>query len=265
MERFFLSLLLLWSCCFGSAGAQDLEFRQAGKKPVRFSLAQLKKQSPAVTVKLEGGVDNYWALPLAPLLSKAYGPKLYGDDVTYVFVCKDGYRAPVKAGELQKFSAYLAFATSDGRPFQRGDKKLAPFYLIWDSQRYPQRTREASWPYQVVAVERASFSQAYAKVLPPPKASPQVMRGFGLFRKHCLSCHQINGQGGSMAIDLNAPFSVTEYIQKPYLAKLIEDPSTVRHGSTMPALKVEPKLRKQAIQDIIAYLESKARQRRGQK
>lgn len=265
MERFFFFLLAMWFCCLGPAHSQDLEFRQKGKKPVRHSLAQLKQQSPAVTVKLEGGLDNYWALPLTPLLAKAYGPNLYGDDVTYIFVCKDGYRAPVKADELQKFPAFLAFAAADGRPFQRGDKKLAPFYLIWDSQRHPQRTHEASWPYQVVAVERASFTEAYAKVLPPPKSSPQVTRGFALFRKHCLSCHQINGQGGSMAIDLNAPHSVTEYIQKPYLARLIDDPGKVRHRSTMPPLDPSVKDRKQAIQDLIAYLEAKARQRRGQK
>lgn len=67
-----------------------------------------------------------------------------------------------------------------------------------------------------------------------------------------------------MAIDLNAPSSVTEYIQKPYLVRLIEDPRKVRHGSTMPPLDVAPKDRKQAIEDIIDYLEAKARQRRGQ-
>lgn len=245
------------------AGAQDLELRQSGKPLAHFSLAQLKKIATPTTLRLDAGTHNYWVLPLKPLLAKAYGPKAYGEDITFLFVCRDGYRSPVKAEEIRILPAYLAFAASDGQPFELEKKPLGPFYLVWDSEKFPERKLGGNWPYQVVAIDRASFSQAYAATLPPPKSSAQVKHGFAVFRKKCLSCHQINGQGGSMAIDLNQPVSVTEYIKAPYLHKIISDPSKVRGRATMPALDPRFPHREQAIKDIIAYLQAKAEQRRG--
>lgn len=255
--RYLLILLML-----GVAGAESLEFRQGSKKVASFSLNELKKISPPAALRLDGGTRNYWTLPVGPLLARAYGKDPYGEDITFVFVCSDGYRSPVKAEDLKKYPAYLAFSSSDSKPFVAEGKKLDPYYLVWDTQKYPALKTMANWPYQVVAIERATFSQAYSAVLPPPKSKPEVERGFQLFRKHCLSCHQINGQGGFMGVDLNRPYSVTEYFQKPYLSKLIDNPTSVRGRATMPALVAGLPNRKQAIADIIAYLEAKAAQRR---
>jgi len=252
-------------CLAVAAGAQDLELRQGGKAMTHFSLAQLKRIATPQALSLDGASHNYWAVPIKPLLEKAYGKKAYGEDITFVFVCKDGYRSPVKAEEVKQLPAFLAFATSDGKPFELDNKPLGPFYLVWDSQRYPERKFGANWPYQVVAIDRAPFSQAYSAVLAPPKSSPEVKHGFALFRKHCLSCHQINGQGGNMGVDLNSPTSVTEYIKKPYLARLIDNPQGLRHRATMPGLDQSLPNRTQAIRDIVAYLEAKAAQRRASK
>jgi mono/diheme cytochrome c family protein len=257
--------LLCFLMMLGVAGAESLEMRQGSKTVARYTLSDLKAISPAAALRLDNGAANYWTIPMGPLLSKAFGKNAYGEDITFVFVCSDGYRSPVKAEDLKKYPAYLAFATSDGKPFVAEGKKLDPFYLVWDTQKYPALKTTANWPYQVVAIERATFSQAYSAVLPPPKCKPEVTRGFQLFRKHCLSCHQINGQGGFMGVDLNSPSSVTEYIQKPYLSKLIDNPSSVRNRATMPPLAQGLPNRKQAIADIIAYLEAKAAQRRATK
>lgn len=248
-----------------AAQADDLEMRQSGKAVTHFSLQQLKAISSPQALRLDGGIHNYWAIPIQPLLEKVYGKAAYGEDITFVFVCRDGYRSPVKAEELKRLPAYLAFASSDSKPFVLEDKPLGPFYLIWDSERYPERKVGGNWPFQVVAIDRASFSQAYAATLPPPKSSPAVAHGFAVFRKHCLSCHQINSQGGNMGVDLNSPYSVTEYFQKPYLYKLIDNPQKLRNRATMPGLDRSLPNRKQAIQDIIAYLEAKAAQRRASK
>lgn len=248
-----------------AAGAQDLEMRQSGKELTHFSLAQLKAIAPPQALKLDEGSKNYWVLPVKPLLDKVYGPKAYGEDIAFVFVCRDGYRSAVKAEELKVLPAYLAFSSSDSKPFMLGDKKLGPYYLVWDSEQYPERKVGGNWPYQVVAIDRVSFSQAYSATLPPPRSSPQVQHGFALFRKNCLSCHQINGQGGNMAVDLNRPYSVTEYIKKPYLQKLIDNPQKVRARATMPPLSQAIAKRSQAILDIIAYLEAKAAERRNSK
>lgn len=254
--------LLVWIALTSLAGAQDLEMRQSGKALAHFSLAELKKIATPTTLRLDAGAKNYWVVPVKPLLEKAYGTKAYGEDITFLFVCRDGYRSPVKSEEIRVLPAYLAFASSDGKPFELEKKPLGPFYLVWDSEKYPERKLGGNWPYQVVAIDRANFSQAYAATLPPPKSSPQVKHGFAVFRKKCLSCHQINGQGGSMGIDLNQPVSVTEYIKKPYLHKIISDPSKVRGRATMPALDPNFPHRERAIQDIIAYLDAKAAQRR---
>ncbi|MBN9417795.1 MAG: c-type cytochrome [Candidatus Eremiobacteraeota bacterium] len=254
--------LLFLLCLTQFAWGQDLELRRSGKALAHFSLAELKKIATPTTLRLDGGARNYWVVPVKPLLEKVYGPKAYGEDVTFLFVCRDGYRSPVKAEEVRVLPAYLAFSTSDGKPFELENKPLGPFYLVWDSEKYPERKLGGNWPFQVVAIDRANFSQAYAATLPPPKSSAQVKHGFAVFRKKCLSCHQINGQGGSMAIDLNQPLSVTEYIKKPYLHKIISDPSKVRGRATMPALDSKFPKREQAIKDIIAYLEAKAEQRR---
>ena len=242
--------------------AQDLEMRQGGKALQRLSLKQLKTISAPQTLRLDAGTHNYWVLPIGPVLDKVYGKNAYGQDITFVFVCKDGYRSPVKSEELKRLPAYLAFATSDSKPFVLENKPLGPFYLVWDSQRYPERKEGGNWPFQVVAIDRATFSQAYSRTLPPPKSSAQVNRGFAVFRKHCLSCHQINGQGGNMAVDLNSPYSVTEYFQTPYLYKLIDNPQKLRNRATMPALDRSIPHRSQVIKDIVAYLQAKAAQRR---
>jgi mono/diheme cytochrome c family protein len=247
------------------AAAEELELRQSGKTLAHYSLQQLKAISPPQTLRLDGGSHNYWTIPIQPLLDKVYGKSAYGQDITFVFVCRDGYRSPVKSEDLKRLPAYLAFASSDSKPFRLENKPLGPFYLVWDSQRYPERKTGGNWPYQVVAIDRATFSQAYAATLPPPKSSPQVQRGFGVFRKHCLSCHQINGQGGNMGVDLNSPYSVTEYFHKKYLAQLIDNPQKLRGRATMPGLDASLPQRAQAIQDIIAYLEAKAAQRRALK
>ncbi len=242
-----------------AAAAQDLDVRREGKSLKRLSLKQLKAEFPSQTLVLDQGLRKYWVLPLRPLLEKVYGKLSSDADTTFVFVCKDGYRAPVPAPELLRYPSFLAYACSDGKEFRWEGKELGPFYLVWDTQRFPQREKDGSWPYQVVAIEQASFARAYSKVALGPQATPQQKRGLALFRKHCLSCHSINGQGGHLGVDLNSPVSVTEYIQPAYLARIIDNPKAVRHGASMPGL--DPKLpqRAQAIADLIAYLKAKAR------
>lgn len=255
----------LFLCLTGLSAGQELELRQGGKTIAHYPLKTLKELAPPQALKLDGGTHNYWVLPLQPILAKAFGKNPYGEDITFVFVCSDGYRSPVKAEDLKKFPAFLAFESSDSKPFRLGDKELGPYYLVWDSERYPERKLGANWPFQVTAIERATFSQAYSGVIPPPKSSAQVLHGFALFRKHCLSCHQINGQGGNMGVDLNSPASVTEYIQPAYLKKIISNPASVRNQATMPGLDQGLPHRPQAIEDIVAYLRAKAEQRRRSK
>ena len=89
-----------------------------------------------------------------------------------------------------------------------------PSYLVWlspldDPEEYP-------WPYQVVAIELVSSSDALAG-LDPDGSNP----GHALFVTHCLKCHAINGIGGTYGPELNSPCSVTEYWNPRLLSRFI--------------------------------------------
>lgn len=255
----FRSLLCLALCALPVL-ASPLTVQRRGKPAQSWTLESLKKSFGHRVVEAKGQL--YQAVPLQPLLRQTYGKALGDDDVTYMMVCSDGYRSPVRATDLVKHPAFLAYASADKHPFRMEGKPLGPFFLVWDTKRNPERSHEAPWPFQITSLERTSFSDLYGRTLPPPRASAQVLHGFTLFRRHCLSCHQVNGQGGAMAIDLNSPQSVTEYIRPEYLKRIISNPQKVRGRATMPGLDPTLPNRQQAIDDIVAYLRAKAAQRR---
>jgi mono/diheme cytochrome c family protein len=240
-----------------AGSAQELDFRKQGKSVLKLSLASLRKYPGATKLSLNHGRENYLVVPIGPLLKQAYGDP-FGHSPDFFFVCSDGYRAAVPSAELQKYPAYIAFGRSDNKPFVEPKelKKLAPFYLVWDSNRFPDRKSLGSWPFQVIAIDRESLAERYPLV-PPIKSNPQVTRGFRAFCKYCISCHQINGQGGQMAVDLNYPHNVTEYFKEEYILKLIDNPQAIRGRATMPGLKADIPHRKEMIADILAYLKAK--------
>lgn len=246
---------------YQAALADPIELRSQGKKVRSWTLEELRKQFKVVELKIDGGKSPYRCVAVSPLLKQAYGDPYKGQP-DFFFVCSDGYRAAVPAAELSKYPAYLAFERSDGKPFllpEEQNKKLAPYYLIWDTNKFPDRKALASWPYQVVAIDRESLADRYPNV-PPKDSSPEVKRGFKAFCKYCISCHQINGQGGQMAVDLNYPLNVTDYIKEPYLAKIIDNPTAVRGRATMPPLAKSIPNRSQMIADIVSFLKAKAKE-----
>lgn len=73
----------------------------------------------------------------------------------------------------------------------------------------------------------------------------------GLFEKNCLSCHMINGEGGTLGPDLSAIGSRRSI---NFLESFTTDPRSVLPGTTMPAYK--DILTLEQIKDIAAYLYS---------
>ena len=94
----------------------------------------------------------------------------------------------------------------------------------------------------------------FPKLIPPKDASVQAQKGFLAFRKNCMTCHSINGDGGKKSVDLNYPRSVTEYIDNKKLFNWIADPVKVKPDTTMPALNRDLKNRHQVVLNIISYL-----------
>ena len=50
------------------------------------------------------------------------------------------------------------------------------------------------------------------------------MRGFDLFKAHCVRCHSINQQGGRIGPDLNAPKSIVSYRPKKMIKAYTDMP-----------------------------------------
>ena len=141
---------------------------------------------------------------------------------------------------------------------QRKTVELGPLYLVWDNLKSTELREEgaADMPYQIKEIELTSFAARFPALSPPANASQQVQQGFLHFRKHCIACHTINGQGGGKAPELNYPLSVTEYIKPEFLKRWIDDPSSIRYNTTMPALTAEIPAREKVIEELIAYLKA---------
>lgn len=188
-----------------------------------------------------------------------------------VFHCQDGYQPSIPVAKFLAYDAYFAFASADGSPFTLTNVlqnneivELGPLYLVWDNlkSRVLLDDGASDMPYQVIGVELTSFATRFPNLFPPSDAPQEVQQGFLHFRRHCLACHMINGQGGGKAPELNYPVSVTEYIKPSYLKRWIDDPSSIRYNTSMPAMAAETPEREHVIEKIIAYLKAMSRVKR---
>ena len=88
------------------------------------------------------------------------------------------------------------------------------------------------WPYQLAEIEIVDFATKFPHV-PPPGAAPDspAQRGFAVFRRECIACHAINGEGGKVGPELNVPRSIVEYREAAQLKAFIRDPRSFRYTS----------------------------------
>lgn len=204
---------------------------------------------------------DYWGYPLRPILIKL-SERYNGSRATaqVVFHCLDGYMPTMPFGDAIKGNGYLAVrqvdASSGSQWPRRSDgtaSLFSPFYLVWDGS--PDGVGHYPWPYQLYELELVSVSSLYSRAEPRTKTGA---RGFLLFRQHCIKCHSVNGQGGVLGGELNAPVSVTEYWRAPFLRMFIMNPQSVRQASRMPV--VEGLSEAKSLQ-IIKYLSEMQRQK----
>jgi cytochrome c2 len=261
----FTSFLLLSPNIISS---QELVFKKRGEVVKKLSLDQIEKIIAPKTVTVfephESENRQYRGFPVDKLFTAVYGDDWIKTE-EILFTCSDGYEATIPSSQFRKYSSYLAYAIPGRKEFTLINRlqnnelvELGPFYLVWDNIHNPELKAEggSGWPYQVVAIDLIDFADRFPNTAPPKNSPDEVKNGFRAFRQYCMTCHSINGEGGTKSVELNYPVSVTEYIKEKWLYRWIDNPQSIRYNTTMPALNPQTKDRHRLIKDIIAYLKA---------
>jgi len=265
----FICLMTAWA---GAVYAQTnqpastIEFRQQDKVIKSLHPEELDTFTNRIALTVfevhERRERQYSAYFVRSILDQVFGQRWRAAD-EIVFSCRDGYQPAIPVTKFLAYDAYFAVANADNSPFMLDNilqnhetVELGPVYLIWDNRKFPVLLEEGAsdMPYQIIGVELASFAARFPEMFPPAPVSVEVKRGFLHFRKYCMVCHTMNGQGGGKAPELNYPVSVTEYFKPEYLRRWIDDPASLRFNTPMPALAATIPKREQVIEEIIAYL-----------
>jgi mono/diheme cytochrome c family protein len=221
------------------------------------SIAQLHRQHPLASAEVDDPVykrsqryQGFWLRDVLKNLSLAGHPE---SDVYIRFRCQDGYLPIMPLARAMGAKGLIAIRDANapqGADWQPAPESgvlstPAPSYLVWVSP--PGGPDEYPWPYQMVAIELVSSSDALAG-LGHGGSKP----GQELFVTHCLKCHAINGVGGTFGPELNSPCSVTEYWNPRLLRQFITNAGSVRAGTRMPDFDSTPA---KDIQLIVEYLQ----------
>lgn len=165
-----------------------------------------------------------------------FGVEWKTDATNIEFRALDGYVSRIPTERFDQYHAYLVFAKSNAREFKMNnlmqherDVALGPYYLVWDNIHHSELITDGGtyWPYQVNEI---LMSQSSAQGLVPGEKSHPPLE----LEKYCLSCHQVNGFGGS-----KSPFDLAEQTkilgEEKFLAWVL-NPSSIRPDTKMPAI-----------------------------
>jgi mono/diheme cytochrome c family protein len=268
-----LAAALLGAAPLAARAGEDaaLTFRAADGKETSLTKAALRASCGVRTVTVE---DPYYraprrfaACPLERVFELGFGAApaaLAAED--FLFVALDGYSRTAPGSQLAEGGAFLAL--DDAARLERGEHGFeaidrrqvdaGPFYLVWtgpgraDPHRYP-------WPYQLARIEVMRFEERFPHTVPEGAAegSP-ARRGFAIFRRECVSCHAINGEGGSVGPELNVPRSIVEYRPTEQIKAYVRNPAAFRYTSMPPHLH----LGDADLDALVAYFEHMSRRKR---
>ena len=171
-----------------------------------------------------------------------------------VFECIDGYKPEMPLDLFLKANPYLAFEDMDapkGKKWEAiikngNEMNAEPFYIVYPS--VSDKDCRYKWPYNLVKIYLEPLNKSTKELF--PINNKNLESGYILFQNHCITCHAINGIGGTMGPELNYPKSVTEYWKENELVDYIVNPASFRNKVKMPTLGIT----KQQSQEIVDYL-----------
>jgi len=262
VARMAVMCLLMVGSCAAAVPATPLPVLPITVLPINAeSIGQLRKQHALASAEVDDPVykrkQRYQGLWLRDVLRDLRLGGHPEDDVYLRFRCKDGYLPIMPLARAMRGEGLIAIRDSnapqgeDWQPLPGSGSSSttpAPSYLVWLSP--PGDPEEYPWPYQMVAIELITSSDALAG-LDPDGSKP----GYELFVTHCLKCHSINGVGGKFGPELNSPCSVTEYWNARLLSRFIANAVSIRAGTRMPNFDSLPA---KDIRAIVEYLQSMA-------
>jgi cytochrome c2 len=171
-----------------------------------------------------------------------------------VFECIDGYKPEMPLELFLNAKPYLAFQDVDAprgtkwEPIIKDGNEMNadPFYIVYTS--VSEKDTRYKWPYNLVKIYLEPLNKSTLELY--PLKNRKLESGYTLFKNQCLTCHAINGIGGTMGPELNYPKSVTEYWKENELVDYIVNPASFRYKVKMPTLGIT----KQQSQEIVDYL-----------
>ncbi len=214
--------------------AADLD----GMTPAPITVIEPTRSMPLKPVEV-----TYTGYPAVPLLDAWLGERWRRPDAVIGFEGRDGYLSMIPAARFLRYPAYLVYARTDGDDFSvetpplNHRVSLGPWYLVWDNLLHSELQADGAtyWPYQVNKVAMID-AQRLARLY-PPMLPERYRAGAALTEKYCLSCHQVNGVGGSkMPIDLGQWAAGQSFAR---FATWVLDPSAKNPLTAMPALATE--------------------------
>lgn len=263
MQRLTVMLLLLSLVAAEPVTAEDgLSFHAQGAEVSRLSRERILRDCPLRVVEVDdpyyGRSMRFHACPLAWVVEQGFGrePASLAREMV-LFRALDGYKRLAEGPRLGEEGGFLALGDADRGtaaeavwlPIGRERADPGPYYLVWtgadqgDPHVHP-------WPYQLASVELVEPDEEFPAIL--PRGLPRddsAWRGLAIFRRDCLTCHAVNGQGGVVGPEMNLPRSIVEYRDPVQLKEFIRDPQSFRY-TRMPA---NPQLSDQDLDDLLAY------------
>ena len=252
----------------GTAAAQSddatLTFLRGSTPVVELTRAELIAKVPPTTASFFDPryekTKTYRCLAISGVMAAVFGERWASSEFTEAeFTALDRYVSVAPARKLNEPGGCLAVGDVDApgwEPVGRKGVSPGPFYLAWSG---PNQSTENDypWPYQLKSIALIRFEDRYPEVVPQGAAAGSpAMRGYDLFKAHCVRCHAINQQGGKIGPDLNAPRSIVSYRPRKMIKAYIRKPSDFRY-TEMPD---QPFLTDAGLEDIYQYFVFKSKQ-----